>query len=887
MFSRKKTIKCGKGVSFIDVSIINKKNQLEIEEREKKIVAATEFNVTKQTPVFKEYIKAAYEKYDADGSGELDYGELRCFLDDLRVLQHLPKCDDAIFNKIAKIIDADGDENIELEEFYQNMPEILPILSSPGESLVKSIRKSFEDFDLDGSGYQEKEEVKLQLNLTCDKMNVTRCNDWQIDYIISLIDDDSNAKIDKDEFVENYYIVNRELSKNKKQNTKDRKRRNTLFQEKMTVSMATSSLPINTELFSQGQESVDDKFLAVFTGICRDFQKSAKKKTNKDLILSKEDSEYAFKLDIMNDFGKESAKSLIPLESLINSTANVIKKKSNRNLKKGIEPIPEERHDKKSRKTSFLQTDNNSSAEEELESISDENEPSASGLEKIMDPALFDSDNGSSKRQMKTDEGSKRQAKTTLSLVLDQRKTEDLRKNITKMSKMLYTKNLSTSNFLKNNNKLKCNVKGYSDLSLWQQQNTKGNKPSAFYNKDNINQDYIIKPEDFTLDSSPDQIFEKAEIEKYLIDEWKQVIETINMIDKYMCKIQPNSENSPGNGESFKQKYFQEISLDSFSQKLSDIRKVRAWLELKNSAIDTYLRDLKNFLEKKLPSKNIDGLNIQHDAQNRKIGCINYDQKYENSIDDTLPQDKLNTWLDIMQQIKNMTTQKKILINTSSPKFDMIDGKSPHAQNLKQFLSSPNFEKPQKNVYKPVNYADMKQIMFNRLDNGNLELNKTHNQPNYFLKNNMSSSSLDFFARDVSTPNDNFLSESPDQERTKNFKINQESKFSNKHRRVTLENSPVQERYKPMTSLHKNYSSDGNLIKKFSKISQISGYNEKRSNLQSNIVNYQGMAYSNDKFIKDAQTNIVKMGKFNYMQRKSNLHLNKSLGLKKDFIKQY
>ena len=54
----------------------------------KKIESNTEFNMAKQSPMFKEYIKRAFDKYDVDESGELDYEELRCFLSDLRILLH-------------------------------------------------------------------------------------------------------------------------------------------------------------------------------------------------------------------------------------------------------------------------------------------------------------------------------------------------------------------------------------------------------------------------------------------------------------------------------------------------------------------------------------------------------------------------------------------------------------------------------------------------------------------------------------------------------------------------------------------------------------------------------------------------------------------------------
>lgn len=45
-------------------------------------------------------------------------------------------------------------------------------------------------------------------------MGRERCPDWQIDYIISVLDEDHNCKIDLGEFLENFYIINHAISQN-------------------------------------------------------------------------------------------------------------------------------------------------------------------------------------------------------------------------------------------------------------------------------------------------------------------------------------------------------------------------------------------------------------------------------------------------------------------------------------------------------------------------------------------------------------------------------------------------------------------------------------------------------------------------------------------------
>jgi Ca2+-binding EF-hand superfamily protein len=100
----------------------------------------------------------------------------------------LEKCDDAQFNEIWGLLDIDGSKTIDWEKFSQNIPRIFPILSEPTEKMMKKITSIWKDFDVDDSGYLEKNEWTLFLKLMCDKLGVERCTPWQIDYIISIFD---------------------------------------------------------------------------------------------------------------------------------------------------------------------------------------------------------------------------------------------------------------------------------------------------------------------------------------------------------------------------------------------------------------------------------------------------------------------------------------------------------------------------------------------------------------------------------------------------------------------------------------------------------------------------------------------------------------------------
>lgn len=171
-------------------------------------------------------IKLTFESYDDDKSGELDKCEMRHFQDDLRLSLSLTKCDNRIFNRIFKILDGDRSGTVEFRELVNNLDTVIPILCEPGEEMEKFIKMIFRDFDIDGSGYLEKKEIKLQCDIQSDKMGVERCKDWQVDYIISIMDVDHNGKIDVEELMYQYSIINREISKNKKKKIKRKQAQN-------------------------------------------------------------------------------------------------------------------------------------------------------------------------------------------------------------------------------------------------------------------------------------------------------------------------------------------------------------------------------------------------------------------------------------------------------------------------------------------------------------------------------------------------------------------------------------------------------------------------------------------------------------------------------------
>jgi len=111
------------------------------------------------------------------------------------------------FRRIIKILDENGDGEIDLEEFFENIPDVLPILLEPGEEMTNLLRKVFKDFDVSGSNNLGKRECKLLFNLSCDKIGVERCNDWDLEYIFTKINENGTDGIIIDDFINNYWLI--------------------------------------------------------------------------------------------------------------------------------------------------------------------------------------------------------------------------------------------------------------------------------------------------------------------------------------------------------------------------------------------------------------------------------------------------------------------------------------------------------------------------------------------------------------------------------------------------------------------------------------------------------------------------------------------------------
>jgi Ca2+-binding EF-hand superfamily protein len=264
---------------------------------------------------FRKQITQTFIFYDPKKKGYLTLKELRSLTDHIRGSIGLLKADDAIFNQIVTILDDDESGTIELEELLDNMRKIMPIISQCGEEMEWIIKKAFGDFDIDGSGYLERGELRLLFNLTSDRLGVERPDDWQVDYIVSLIDSDGNAKVSIEEMVENYRVVAQELFKNKKVR---RNRSKDFFNE-----------VANPDLLRE-----KDPYIEKLGNMAKEYIKNAKELTSPE--GSEEGTDVGEKLDKAGRFARDTARKLIPLPNMLNSNRNIVEIESDEE-----KPLPE------------------------------------------------------------------------------------------------------------------------------------------------------------------------------------------------------------------------------------------------------------------------------------------------------------------------------------------------------------------------------------------------------------------------------------------------------------------------------------------------------------------------------------------------------------------
>lgn len=197
----------------------------------------------------------------------------------------------------------------------QNIAEVLPVLAEPGEEMKILLVKVFGDFDLDNHGFLSRKEIKLLFNLSCDKIGVERCTEWEIDYTISIVDDDRNGTISLEDWLANYWMILQQLQKNKKLTRKERvKTGGDFFRDELHKIHACEDVGKARWMKSLSEE-------------CRKYQKLLKKKLEEERLIEMDKHAPVLKyrnLDMVNNFSKEHAKKLVSLGGMLNMASSHI-----------------------------------------------------------------------------------------------------------------------------------------------------------------------------------------------------------------------------------------------------------------------------------------------------------------------------------------------------------------------------------------------------------------------------------------------------------------------------------------------------------------------------------------------------------------------------------
>lgn len=146
----------------------------------------------------KKQVRATQDEFlrlDQDGDGNISIEELQCVLRSMRGILQASEGD---IRKALKDMDQDGNGIIDLKEYFRNMR------NKTNQDLVHralvhrtKIRKEFQKFDKDESGYITKDEL-LQVVQSRGALEITS---GQLNALLSESDRDNDGRINYEEFV--------------------------------------------------------------------------------------------------------------------------------------------------------------------------------------------------------------------------------------------------------------------------------------------------------------------------------------------------------------------------------------------------------------------------------------------------------------------------------------------------------------------------------------------------------------------------------------------------------------------------------------------------------------------------------------------------------------
>ena len=163
----------------------------------------------------KRTILKSFLKYDSTNLDSLTHDEFIGFINQLRMSLYLSNADDDTLTKMIQILDPENTNQITKQAFEEKLKKIIDLIAKPGKMTEKFIKDIFIDFNRERTGFLTKANLRLLFGQICDMMHVNRLEEWELDYLLTLLDEDGNHTIDPMEFIHNYLFIAQNLMKNK------------------------------------------------------------------------------------------------------------------------------------------------------------------------------------------------------------------------------------------------------------------------------------------------------------------------------------------------------------------------------------------------------------------------------------------------------------------------------------------------------------------------------------------------------------------------------------------------------------------------------------------------------------------------------------------------
>lgn len=144
------------------------------------------------TPAQEAHLRQCFDDLDVDKTGSLDTTETANLL---RLLGCNPT--DEEVDEVMLKADVDESNALEFDEFKAL---VVPVIQKAITDMREEFEKAFNEFDKDGSGKLDKEELREALKTK----GSNKMTDEEFDELVEEIDTDGDGKLDKDELMKRF-----------------------------------------------------------------------------------------------------------------------------------------------------------------------------------------------------------------------------------------------------------------------------------------------------------------------------------------------------------------------------------------------------------------------------------------------------------------------------------------------------------------------------------------------------------------------------------------------------------------------------------------------------------------------------------------------------------